>query len=236
MKPEGTLEFPGGGRTYPGRHAVVDATLVRGAELVPVVVKKTRTTQRERLGTLKAVRSFEAARELSRRGLPTPEALGVEVHAGESWYVARRLDEAVQIRVWFMHRDDARNPPPPLPIPLGDVIRALGRLGRRLHDAGVFFRDFTDGNVLLTGGPGAFELWLVDLNRARLGDRPVPLFNRLRDLARPGLNREDDRNLLLQSYFSPDALPSWVPRAVSLLRARIVYWDDLKRRLRPWRR
>ena len=31
---------------------------------------------------------------------------------------------------------------------------ALGKLARRMHDAGVFFRDFTDGNVLVTGEAG----------------------------------------------------------------------------------
>ena len=75
-----------------------------------------------------------------------------------------------------------------------------------------------------------------DLTRARISRRPVSLWNRLRDLSRPGLNSPADRSLLLSSYFEPDPVSSAVERILSLFRWRIVLWDDLKERLRPWRR
>ena len=236
MTLEGALEFVPGGRRYPGRHTVVDATLVRGDERVPVVVKKTRATARQRLGVPKAVRSYEVARELVRRGLPTPEPLGVVLKREESWFVARRVDGALEVRAWFMHRDDpAGVPQPALAYSFEDIVRALGRLARRLHEAGVFYRDFTDGNVLVTAGSAGPDLWLVDLNRVRVGPAPLGTLSRLRDLARPGLNRAADRKLFLESYFEPDPVPRSAERAVAALRARIVRWDELKRLLRPWR-
>jgi len=105
-----------------------------------------------------------------------------------------------------------------------------------MHDQGVFFRDLSDGNVLVTPDGDGFRIWLVDLTRARFSDSPVSLWNRLRDLSRPGLNRSEDRKLLLTSYFGSQPVPSSVERMLFLFRRRIVFWDDLKSGLRPWRR
>ncbi len=230
------LEFPGGAARYPGRHEVVEAVLVRAGERIPAVVKKVPLTFRQRLGELKAERSFRTAKELIARGVPTPEPLGAEIRGGESWYVARKLEGAVQIREWFLHRDDPAFPVPSLPHSFEEIVGSLGRLARVMHEAGVFFRDFTDGNVLVTGGEDRPRLWLVDLNRVRLFEGPVSLSRRLRDLSRPGLNRPEDRHLLLQSYFGADAPPRLFEIALGLLRRRVVFWDGLKALLRPWRR
>ncbi len=221
---------------HPGRHEVVNATLERGSERIPVVVKKVRLDLRQRMTTPKAMRSFATARALLARALDTPEPLAAEVVGDESWYVARRLEGASQIRAWFLHRDDPRRPSPPLPFSFEEVVAALGRLGRRMHDAGVFFRDFSDGNVLVTSDAGRLRLWLVDLNRARVGEAPVAPLSRYRDLARPGLNRLEDLNLLLSSYFLPEPPPSRAVLAVRWLRRRVVLWDDFKAFARPWRR
>ncbi len=230
------LVFGEASERYPGRHEVVNATFERGGERIPVVVKKVPLDFRQRLTAPKALRSFATARALLARSLPTPEPLAAEVVGQESWYVARRVEGASQIRAWFLHRDDPRRPPPPLPFSFEEVVEALGKLGRRMHDAGVFFRDFTDGNVLVTDQEGTLRLWLVDLNRARVGEVPVPRLLRYRDLARPGLNRPEDVNLLLSSYFLPDPPPVRAIRAVRWLRRRIVLWDGFKAFARPWRK
>ncbi|HQR68304.1 MAG TPA: lipopolysaccharide kinase InaA family protein [Thermoanaerobaculia bacterium] len=230
------LEFRPDPVRHPGRHEVVEAVLRRGGEAIPVVVKKTRTPFFERPGRTRSDRSEFVARELVARGIATPEPLGVAHVGGENWYVARRLEGAVQIREWFLQRDDPARGAPHLRIPFEQVVAALGRLARTMHDRGVFFRDLSDGNVLVTRDGAGFRLWLVDLTRARISRSPVPLWNRLRDLSRPGLNRAADRKLLLESYFAPDPVPASVERRLALFRRRIVFWDDLKARLRPWRR
>lgn len=235
MTLDGFLEIAADARRHPGRHEVVDGVLVREHERVPVVVKKTpRESGESRRGT-RAERSLATARALLACGVPTPEPLGTVETERETWYVARRLDGAGQVRSWFLRRDDPASwPAPPLSHTFEAVVEALGRLARSMHDGGVFFRDFTDGNILVTseGGP---KLWLVDLDRARLRPGPVATWSRLRDLARPGLNRSEDRKLLLESYFGGTPPVGWA-LALSLLRSRIVLWDDLKKRLRPWRR
>jgi Lipopolysaccharide kinase (Kdo/WaaP) family len=230
------LEFPESLARHPGRHEVVDAILLRGDERIPVVVKKVPLDLRQRRSAPKAMRSFETARALIARGLATPEPLAAEVVGQESWYVARRLEGAVQIRAWFLHRDDSSRPRPSLPFSFEEVVEALGRIARRMHDAGVFFRDFTDGNILVTSEEGKLRLWLVDLNRARVGDAPVSRLRRYRDLARPGLNRPEDINLFILSYFRPEPPPREALGVVRALRLRIVRWDDFKAFARPWRR
>jgi Lipopolysaccharide kinase (Kdo/WaaP) family len=231
-----SLEFPEAPMRHPGRHEVVDAVFTRDGERIPVVVKKVQMDLRQRLTVPKALRSLATARVLLARGLSTPEPLAAEVVGNESWYVARRLEGASQIRAWFLCRDDSRRPGPPLPFSFEQVVEALGGLARRMHDVGVFFRDFTDGNVLVTEEAGALRLWLVDLNRARVGGAPVPQLSRYRDLARPGLNRPEDMNLFLSSYFRPEPVPDPAVRAVRWLRRRIVLWDAFKALARPWRR
>jgi hypothetical protein len=229
-----SLAFPEVPARHPGRHEVVDAVLCREGERIAVVVKKVPLDLRQRLTTPKAHRSFAAARALLDRGLATPEPLAAEVVGDESWYVARKLVGATQVRAWFLARDGSR--PAGLPFRFEQIVEALGALARRMHDSGVFFRDFTDGNVLVTGDAGEPKLWLVDLNRARVREAPLSRWPRYRDLARPGLNRPEDVKLLLSSYFRPAPVPDGALRAVRLLRGRIVLWDDFKAFARPWRR
>jgi hypothetical protein len=231
-----SLEFPQEAARHPGRHDVVDAVLSRGGERIPVVVKKVPLDLRQRLTTPKAMRSLATARALLARGIATPEPLAAEVVENESWYVARRLEGAAQIRAWFLHRDDSSRPRPPLPFSFEEVVEALGKLARRMHDTGVFFRDFTDGNILVTREEEQLRLWLVDLNRARVGDGPVSRLRRYRDLARPGLNRSEDLNLFISSYFRPEPTPREALGAVRALRGRIVVWDGFKAFARPWKR
>jgi len=229
---KGELRFDPQPHRYPGRHEVVDAELLVDGQVLPVVVKKIRRSLSERIGKSRAQQAFEIAVALWERDLPTPKPLGVLERPGESWYVCAKVAGARQIREWFLHRDDPRNPEPLLPIEFEEVVRRVARLGRALHDGGVWFRDFTDGNILVTPD----SLWLVDLSRARLRSGPVGLFPRLRDLSRLGLNRSEDRNLLLSSYFHPEPVPGSALLLTTALRSRIVAWDDLKKRLRPWKR
>ncbi|MEO6323814.1 MAG: lipopolysaccharide kinase InaA family protein [Thermoanaerobaculia bacterium] len=230
------LTIPPDAMRFPARHVVVCGVLTQDGDEIPVVVKKARRSYRDRFAPSMAERSYATAVALRARGIPTPEPLGAEDIGEESWFVARRIEGAEQIRTWFLRRDDPSRPAPTQDVPFAAIVTELGRIARAMHDSGVHFRDFTDGNILVSAQGTGFRLWLVDLSRARLSSRPVGFWSRWRDLARPGLNRPEDLKLLLSSYFG---LPDPPPRAllgVRLLRARIVFWDELKQRLRPWRR
>lgn len=231
------IEPPAGGaRRHPGRHEVVEAVLVRDGERIAAIVKKVPIDLRQRLlGSTRGARSFRTAEALLARGIETPEPLAAGTVGEESWFVARLVPGAVQVRAWFRPRYEPGQPPPPSFATFEQVAGELGRLARRMHDAGVRFRDFTDGNVLVTDEGGRPRLWLVDLDRARVGSRPVGWWGRMRDLSRPGLNTPGDRRVLLASYFGSERGAGAAELAVTLLRGRIRLWDALKRRLRPWR-
>ena len=230
------LETIPGMAVYPGRHDVRDAVLVRGDERIPVVVKRIRRHFRQPKGNARAERAVRIARHLLTHGLDTPEPLGFEVTPAESVLVVRKLEGAVQVRAFLLRRDDPGREEPTVRATFEEVVTALGRFARRLHDAGVFFRDFTDGNILVTEGESGPRLWLVDLDRARIRRGPLRTFNRLRDLARPGLKQAGDRRLLLEAYYAPAPVPLAVPLVHAALKRRIVVWDRLKKVLRPWRR
>ncbi len=227
-----SLTFPAAGVRHPGRHEVIEAVFARAGERIPAVVKKIRVSG----GRDRAARAWEVAQALRARGIDTPEPLAVGRVGAEGWYVARRLEGAEQIRRWFLRRDVASAAPPQLPYEFEEIVAALARLARNLHERGVFFRDFTDGNVLVTRGDSGPRLWLVDLDRARVGDVAVSTLRRFRDLARPGLNRPEDLKLFLSRYFDPDPVPLVAAIGVPALRRRVVLWDAFKARIRPWRK
>lgn len=233
---DGRLEEIPGAAGYPARHDVRDFVLVRGEERIPVVVKRIRRDFRQPDGRTRAERALRIARHLAASGIDTPEPLGIEVTAEESVLVVRKVEGAVQVRAFFLRRDDPSRPAPAVRATFDEVLVALARFARRLHDARVFFRDFTDGNILVTDGTGGPRLWLVDLDRARIRRGPLATFTRLRDLARPGLHRAEDRKSLLEAYFAPARVPFGAAAVHAALRRRILFWNRAKRVLRPWRR
>ncbi|MCG3190964.1 MAG: hypothetical protein DIJKHBIC_00187 [Thermoanaerobaculia bacterium] len=220
---------------FPGRFDVRRCLFVTAeGERIPAVVKRMPASRWDRLlGPSRAERCLRTAEWLRTAGVATPEPLAVERGEGESAYVCRQLPEAVQVRAWFRHRYETSVAAPPSPHGFDEVVEALGRLARAMHDGGVFFRDFTDGNILVTTGDSGPVLWLVDLDRARRSKGPLGIVRRLRDLSRPGLNAPSDQRALLRAYgASPLAL--WL-FGVSALRLKTRVWDTFKRAVRPWR-
>ena len=133
---------------------------------------------------------------------------------GPAFYVCRHLDGVVEARYLFRaanaNAEAERFPAVDFPA----FVAALGASARRLHDAGCWHRDLTGGNLLVRfgadGRPG--DLYLVDLNRARLG-RPPSVSERLRDLSRLALFRPEHQELLLASYWG--APPTGPPAPAS---------------------
>jgi tRNA A-37 threonylcarbamoyl transferase component Bud32 len=168
---------------------------------VDVVVKQfrnqgARARLNRRLKGSKAVRSWKVARALLGAGLLTPAPVmrieSVEPE-GPSFYVCRRLTDATEARYILreLRESSAGNADP-------GFLQNLGRLARRLHEAGIWFRDFTSGNVLVRSD----GMYLVDLNRARIG-KPPSLSERMRDLSRMPVLRPEHQEIFLSGY-GPD--------------------------------
>lgn len=121
-----------------------------------------------RLRTDKARRSYNNAQRLLSLGFDTPEPLmACSLRSGGRWrlerafYVCAQEDNVTDTRWWERRPDrDA-------------MVEALGQEMARLFRAGVLFRDFSPGNVLLrTDTPrGEYRFVYVDVNRTDFGVR-----------------------------------------------------------------
>ncbi len=120
----------------------------------------------------KAKRSYINACKLIELGFHTPTPLGYsEVHTGwklrgntgiwpkmtRSFYFCEQLPYP-NIRAWEDFPDTDR------------LLEALGTEIARIHAAGIWFHDFSPGNILLNlNEAGEYEFYYVDLNRMEFG-------------------------------------------------------------------
>jgi len=191
-----------------GRNYLYTATFRGPVEAVKVVVKQFRNqgwrrSLDRRFRGSKAERSWRVAKELRRVGLSTPEpVLLVESTAadGPSFYVSRLLENAVEVRHFFRRLN---GDPDDGEFPDVDERAFLARLGahaRRIHDAGIWYRDLSLGNVLVVRGAVASDLYLVDFNRARIGQR-LGVWRRTRDICRFPVLLREHREAFLGGYW-----------------------------------
>ncbi len=116
----------------------------------------------------KAKRSFFNAEKLIKLGFHTPVPLGYsEIHTG--WKISRNAGLWPKMTRSFYFCEH-------LPYPnlrdwedrpdIDSLLPALGAEIARIHAAGIWFHDFSPGNILLNrNGRGEYEFYYVDLNR-----------------------------------------------------------------------
>ncbi len=191
-----------------GRNYIYAADLETATGSVSVVVKQFsnqgwfKRIERRTRGS-KAERSWRVAKELVGAGLATPDPiLWVESDdlAGPSFFVARRLEDAAEVRQFFRRLN---HEPDPSYFPDVDDLEFLGRLGRlarEVHDAGILYRDLSMGNILVEEGDSGLRLSLIDFNRARIGRRPG-VYRRTRDICRLPVLRREHRAAFLEGYW-----------------------------------
>jgi hypothetical protein len=193
-----------------GRNYLYVMELESVAGPLEVVVKQFRhqgliARARRRWSASKATKSWRAAVLLVGAGIPTARpVLLAESRAAEgaSFFVTERLRDVVESR--FIFRALAAGTERELfpRIDRAGLMRALGRLCRQLHEAGVWHRDISIGNLMVRPRAEGSEpeVFILDLNRARVGRR-LGLVRRTRDLCRMPLPSNGDRRELLTSYW-----------------------------------
>ena len=136
--------------------------------------------------------------------------------------MCRLVPEALELR-YVLRALNAGEGPARFPaIDGAALLRRVGGLAAALHRHGIWFRDLTSGNVLLSAPATDAELYLVDLNRARFRRR-LSLSQRLRDLSRMPVLRPADRAEYLSGYRS-----GGLPRCQRLLFEVFHYGFRLK--------
>jgi len=206
-----------------GRNYLYGSHIDTAAGQVEVVVKLFRNQGRKRRverrwkGS-KAWRSWRASLALQRAGIATPEPLmWIESRSAEgpSFFVSRRLAGFLEARYYFRALEVGSEEEEYPQVEARLVVDQIGRSIRRLHDAGIWHRDLSIGNVLLVaaeeGAP--LEVVLIDLNRARIKRRLTTL-QRTRDLCRLRIFSPDLQERFLLSYWGVEAKGLWRQRSL----------------------
>ena len=200
-----------------GRNYLYAVDMSTPEGVVPVVVKQFRNQGwrkklERRFRGSKATRSWRVAKELLRAGIETPEPVALvesDRIDGPSFFIARRLDGACEVRQFFRRLNNEPDPEAfPEVEPLA-FLEQLGRHARGLHDAGIIYRDLSMGNVLtISDGPEP-DLSVVDFNRARIHQKPG-VYRRTRDICRQPVIEPEHRAAFLKGYWGE--VPSrWSP-------------------------
>jgi len=132
------------------------------------------------LGTGRLLDNLRIPLEAMRRGVPTARPLALLLASGPPGFS----------RAWAAYEEIA-NAPDVIQVlrstdpPTIEEIDVVVGVIRKMHDEGIEHRDLNLGNLLLRRrGEGASEAFVVDLDRARLWDEPVPMSHRIRALCR----------------------------------------------------
>ena len=226
-----------------GRNYIYAAEFRTEDGRVPVVVKqfsnqgfKKRLDRRWR-GS-KAARSWRVAGELVRSGLPTPEpVLWVESDdpEGPSFFIARRLEGAVEVRMFFRRLSGEPGGVEFPEVEPGEFLGRLGELACRINDAGILYRDLSMGNILAVEAEGVIDLSLIDFNRARIGRR-LGAYSRTRDICRLPVLGRDNQAAFLAGYWGGTP-PGWSFRRwfYDLSVRAYILKHDIKKRMRGLR-
>lgn len=137
----------------------------------------------------KAIRSWNGACQLLRRGIESPhpiayfERVGERTDPANNWYVCELSDCELSVRHYFREYADHRLYSHG--VALDTFLQQLCKFVLDLHQRGVHFRDLSSGNVLVRQlEDGGLQFSLIDTARAHFYQRPLPMHKRLSDLVR----------------------------------------------------
>lgn len=207
-----------------GRNYLYRTHLGDGVDAPQVVVKQVRNhgwrnRLRRRFGGSKAARSWHAARAFQAAGIDTAEPIALiesDRADGPSFFVSRHLDGLIEARYVLRAANGGTLEEDFPTLDFDCFLTTLGQTIRRMHDAGLFHRDLSIGNVLLPvePGDGPMRLPIVDLNRVRFLARMGPS-TRTRDLCRLRIFRPAHQRRFLEAYWGEDRV-GWFRRTLYL--------------------
>ncbi len=192
-----------------GRNYLYTADLELAGGPVEVVVKQFRNQGslaqlRRKLRGSKARKNWRAALHLTDQGVETPRPLlWIESKApeGPSFFISEHTTGCFEMRelVRKLNEDERAAEIPE--VDPKKIFAALGGYLRRLHEARVWHRDLSIGNLLVCQKPDGHPTFVViDLNRARLNQR-LGMWRRTHDLSRLPVVWPELRRAFLDSYW-----------------------------------
>ncbi|MCQ2410537.1 MAG: lipopolysaccharide kinase InaA family protein [Elusimicrobiaceae bacterium] len=171
--------------------------------------------------TPKAVATYRNAQEIIKRGFHTPAPYGLRIERNGglinfSYFASEQVENMRPIR-------DAADDPA--------LIRALAKYTADMHAKGMWHKDFTPGNILYRVENGVYHFSLVDINRFRFFEQPLPTHLVQRNLAQP-FYHDDQLRAFVREYAQITHWQGDLEHAV--LRKKHVRnaYNDFKRRLK----
>lgn len=127
----------------------------------------------------RAMEELRATERARHAGVRAPEVLAATERRRGIAYTAtlatRWIPDAVDLSLWIRGRS---------PVEVSGALFAAGSQLARMHAGGVAHPDVNLRNLLVAGSSGSLLVYLLDFDRARVGDGPVPRGRRSRDLLR----------------------------------------------------
>ncbi len=193
-----------------GRNYLYRSVLDTEEGSVDVVVKQfrnlgTKKKAERRLKGSKAERSWQMALEFSKAGIPTAEPLLLvesKEPDGPSFFITRHLGAQVEARYIFRAVNEGRLAEQFPAFDYDLFLESLGFALRRMHEAGLFHRDLSIGNVLVPEGEtsvGIDQITIIDLNRGRKKEG-LSLTTRVRDLCRLTIYQVEQQRRMVDAY------------------------------------
>lgn len=228
----GRLVHPGAARRtlHWGRNYLYAVDLEAAGGPLAVVVKQFRNEglkarlSRRRRGS-KAERSWRAALRLVAAGIDTPRPVAwIESvrPEGPSYFVSLKVEEFFESRHLFRAVLSGSREEEYEGANVEATFRAMGAAIRRMHAAGVWHRDVSIGNLLVTlpeEDPNQPRVTIIDLGRSRL-DLRLDGLRRLRDLCRLPVLVAAHRKAFLGAYWDRPQGPTALQELAFTLLAR----------------
>lgn len=168
-----------------------------------LMVKKfnlTRTYDKLRFCILdsKAVRSLRIALALDEIDVKTPKPIAIVEERGKfnkilySYYITEYIDFDYNLLNIVADDDHSRRKQ------VKDLLPAIARDVRKMHDAGIVHNDLHAGNILVKDIDRQPEFYYIDLNRGRIKEN-LSIKQRINDLARFKLTKKE-QEIFMEEY------------------------------------
>lgn len=166
------------------------------------------------LSPYRALREIRIGEEAAQRGVPVVRAVAAIIRAGRPFWtcslVTEEIEETIDLAEYVCWLP--ATPPREILKEKRDIIDAVGRAVRKMHDAGLYHADLQAGNILVRRSTTGVDVFFVDLDKSFIRPR---LPDRLRAHNLRRLNRsimkmqralppmdDDDRRRFLKAYRS----------------------------------
>ncbi|MDX5362661.1 MAG: lipopolysaccharide kinase InaA family protein [Pseudazoarcus pumilus] len=182
----------------------------------------------DRLKPSKARRSWNGTAELLRRGIDAAAPVAwFEQRSGrditQNWYLCENVEGSQSVGALFAATHNTNENP--------ELVAHVANFVRRMHDRGIFFRDLSGGNLLISTRCESLHFQLIDTGRLRCFRRSLTRGMRLADLTRVTHKLDPaGRASFLQHYFARQNGP-----LSATVNIRFTLYDQ-KARIKRWLR